>query len=137
MFFLWLLINIISFNYYNQPTKTCINNNCFYVDFATNTDTRNKWLMYVRNMPENQWMLFIFEKTWIYSFWMKNTLINLDIIWIDENYKVVYIEYNATPCKTLDCITYNPNINSKYVLEINWNLCKKYWIKIWDHVYFK
>jgi uncharacterized membrane protein (UPF0127 family) len=43
-------------------------------------------------------MLFVFEKEDLYSFWMKNTLISLDMIWIDENKKIVFINKNTQPC---------------------------------------
>lgn len=126
----------------NQPVKTdvswwakaCIENNCFDIKIADNDQERQKWLMNVETMPEFSWMLFIFQNTGVYSFWMKNTLIPLDIIWIDENWKIVYIKENAQPCKTPKCETYDPWVAAKYVLELNWGLSAKYNIKIWKNI---
>ena len=64
-------------------------------------------------------MLFIFPKTGMYGFWMKDTLIPLDIIWMDDNQTVVYIEKNAAPCLKDPCPSYGSSYPSRYVLEIN------------------
>ena len=87
-------------------------------------------------------MLFIFPLEGIYSFWMKDTLIPLDIIWINTDYEVVYIKENALPCKNLfnekaslkktNCEIFIPDKEAKYVLEINSQLSRKYDIKIKD-----
>ena len=74
--------------------------------------------MYRKTLAENSGMLFIFPKTDMYSFWMKNTIIPLDMIRIDAQFKVVHI-VNAQPCTADPCTIYNPNISSMYVLEIN------------------
>ena len=81
--------------------------------------------MFVKEMPENEGMLFIFEKSGIYPFWMKNTLIPLDIIWLDENQNIVFIKKNALPCKEDPCPSINPNKTARYVLEINSGLVDK------------
>lgn len=68
-------------------------------------------------------MIFIFDKDGIYSFWMKDTLINLTLIWIDNKGNVVHIVRNAKPCKYekdphKECDLYFPKDVAKYVLEI-------------------
>lgn len=86
---------------------------------------------------ENNWMLFVFENIWIYNFWMKNTLIPLDIIRINEKNwenRVVDIQ-TAQPCEIETCPIFIPSWKSKYVLEINAWLAEKYNIHIWDFVY--
>ena len=45
-------------------------------------------------LAQDSGMLFVFEKEGIYNFWMKNTLIPLDIIWIDGNNKIIFIKEN-------------------------------------------
>jgi len=52
-------------------------------------------------------MIFIFQEEKKHSFWMKNTLIPLDIIWIDYNGKIVDIQ-TAKPCETAICPNYDP-----------------------------
>lgn len=61
---------------------------------------RSQGLMYIENLPKNEGMLFVFEKSGIYPFWMKNTKIPLDIIWLNSDKQVVYIKENASPCAT-------------------------------------
>ena len=61
-------------------------------------------------------MLFLFDRASVQSFWMKNTLISLDMIFIDENFRVVGVVENAEPL-TLDPRTVGAP--SRYVLEVN------------------
>lgn len=121
-------------------SKLCINNNCFEVEVVDKEDTREKWLMFRKFMDANHWMWFVFDNDWIYPFWMKNTLMPLDIIWVDSNYKIVFIWKNIQPCGNVD-INYNscPIINpwqkqAKFVLEINGGISDSVWINIWDNV---
>jgi len=81
-------------------------------------------------------MLFIFPEEGEYGFWMKNTLISLDIIWIDENQKIVHIE-KAEPCTEEPCKVYRPTADAIYVLEINSGLTDKLNISIADEVVLK
>ncbi len=69
-------------------------------------------------------MIFVFEDESIHNFWMKDTLINLAIIWIDSKGTITHIVNNAQPCSYTDnpyeeCKIYTTNKASKYVLEIN------------------
>jgi len=108
------------------------NENCFKVKLAMTEAQREKGLMSVDSLDEGEGMLFIFEKEAIYPFWMKNTLIPLDIIWIDSSSEVVFISQNVEPCKNLICPSVIPSAGAKYVLEINAGLCEKIGIKIGD-----
>ena len=74
--------------------------------------------MYVKKLPENSGMLFIFDKPDIYTFWMKNTLIPLDMIRINQDNQIVDIQ-EAIPCTTDICQTYPGKESASYVLEIN------------------
>lgn len=99
--------------------QACLNNECFNVEIADSYYERMKGLMDREKLDENNGLLFIFpeENTW--GFWMKNTLIPLDIIWVDENMKIVHIKENAHPCEEIPCPIYLPKTKAKYVLEIN------------------
>lgn len=70
-------------------------------------------------------MVFVFDTPAIHSFWMKNTLIPLDIVWIDEKHTVVHI-VTAQPCKTKSCPIYTPETSAKYVLEVNAGMAARY-----------
>jgi hypothetical protein len=111
------------------------------VDLAKTYKEKQKGLMFEEYLEKEKGMLFVFDKEGIYPFWMKNTLIPLDIIWIDKNKKVVFVNENTQPCsneKELNsvCPSINPEINARYVLEINAGLVKELKIEIGDYAYF-
>jgi uncharacterized protein len=110
----------------------CFKNNCFDVELAKTEAQRSQGLMYRKELDKNKGMLFIFDKEGIYPFWMKNTLIPLDMVWIDGNSKVVFIGQNVQPCKSLICPTVVSSGKAKYVLEINAGVCEKIGFKIGD-----
>lgn len=111
--------------------------NCFDIELAIKDEERHLWLMYRDYLPEFSWMLFIFEKSEIHSFWMKNTLIPLAWIWLDENLKVVDV-IPMNPCVTEQCESYVPWDVAKYVLEINQNLINdEKLFTIWSQCYLK
>lgn len=117
----------------NLPTSSaCMGKNCFQVELAKTEAERNKGLMYRTSLDKDRGMLFIFDKEGIYPFWMKNTLIPLDMIWIDSSSKVVFISQNVQPCKTLICPSVMPTSKAKYVLELNAGICSKIGLKIGD-----
>lgn len=69
-------------------------------------------------LAKNSGMLFVFPKEDYYAFWMKDMLFPIDIIWMDKNYKVVYIKKNVQPCTLLHCVQYIPDKPAQYVLEV-------------------
>lgn len=119
--------------------EVCFNQVCFSVEIAKTQAQKDFGLMGRESLDADKGMLFIFDKEGIYSFWMKNTLIPLDIIWINSNGKVVFIAENVQPCpfnlsKALICPSIIPSARAKYVLEINAGLVEKYKLKIGDLV---
>lgn len=115
-----------------QP-ELCTNDTCFSIEIADTPEERQLGLMYRKQLPEWSGMLFIFEQPGQYKFWMKNTLIPLDMIWIDNQNTIIDIK-QATPCVTNPCPTYGPDQFSSYVLELNSGISEKYGIKIGDSV---
>ena len=79
-------------------------------------------------MAENSGMIFIFPKSDLYNFWMKDTRIPLDILRIDEKYTVVRI-LTAQPCIADPCMVYRPEKIGLYVLEINAGIATKWGIQ--------
>jgi uncharacterized membrane protein (UPF0127 family) len=80
--------------------------------------------------------MFLFPKSGDYPFWMKNTLIPLDMIWIDEGKKIVHVAANVPPCKADPCPSYPPNANAKYVLELAAGVAAKHGLKNGDVLRF-
>ncbi len=103
-------------------------NPCFKVQIADTDEKRRKGLMFVEKLPEDEGMLFTYNQEWIYSFWMKNTLIPLDIIWFNKDKKIVDIQ-TMQPCETDECPSYTPKWKAQYVLEVNAGLMQKYRIQ--------
>lgn len=97
----------------------------FRVELAITDNERQKGLMERKDLPIDCGMLFIFNKEDIHYFWMKNTYIPLDMIFINSDMKVVGVYKNATP---LSEESINIGKPSKYVLEINAGLSEKYGI---------
>ncbi len=88
------------------------------VEIAADDDTRQQGLMYRDRLAEDRGMIFFFTEAGVYPFWMKNTLIPLDIIWIDEQRRIAHIAHDVPPCKADPCPNYPPNAQAKYVLEV-------------------
>ena len=139
---IWIVIVIVVFiiafilinnkTWESKPQKICCNNKCFNLEIADDDASRQLWLMYREFLSDNNWMLFIFDEEWIYSFWMKNTLIPLAWIRLDSNLNIVDILL-MEPCKTEECPSYKPNSEAQYVLEINqWLISEKWLLHISD-----
>jgi len=113
--------------------ELCIGNHCIDIAIADTPQQQEQWLMYIKYIPENSGMLFVFDKEDSYIFRMKNTLIPLDMIWINKDNKIVDIQ-EALPCITDICQTYPWKEPASYVLEINKWLSKKRGISIGEKV---
>lgn len=95
------------------------NNSKFFVEIADEPNEWQKGLMFVESLPKNEGMLFIFNDSSPRTFWMKNTLIPLDMIFVDENFVVVDVKENVPPCKVDPCDTYPSEKASMFVVELN------------------
>lgn len=91
-------------------------------------------LMYRTSMAETEGMLFIFPAEEIRSFWMMNTLISLDMIFLDANKKIVTIHRNTI---TQSEQSYRSTKPAKYVLEVVAGFCDKYGIGVGDLMSYK
>ncbi len=87
------------------------------VKIAATQTTREEGLMFVESLPSDQGMLFIFDDEKPRSFWMKNTYIPLDIIFLDSTGKVINFYESAEPLNELK--RYPSNAPAKYALEVN------------------
>jgi uncharacterized protein len=88
------------------------------VEVASDETTREQGLMYRDHMAEDRGMIFLFPQAGEYPFWMKNTLIPLDMIWIDADHRIVHIAHDVPPCKADPCPNYPPNAKASSVLEL-------------------
>jgi uncharacterized membrane protein (UPF0127 family) len=79
---------------------------------------RARGLMFREQLAPDAGMLFKFEEAGEWSFWMKNTKIALDILWIALDKRIIYVEENVQPCRQDPCPEYKPNAEALYVLEL-------------------
>ena len=117
-----------------QKSRVCFNDYCFKVEIAKSPKQRAKGLMFRKNLGSYKGMLFIFPEEKEYAFWMKNTLIALDIIWINKDKKVVHIERNVQPCRKEKCQIIKPSKKAIYVLEVNAGATDKIGLKVGDEL---
>lgn len=101
----------------------------FKVELSQTEEERLKGLMKREHLPADQGMIFIYGHEQPLSFWMKDTLIPLDIIYLDKNKTIVKIIHRALPCEQITCPGYPSVKPAQYVLEINADLSKKLEIK--------
>ena len=107
--------------------------NHFVVWLAETRYQQTRGLMYVKSLPKNTGMLFIYPNSNIRAMWMKNTFISLDMIFIDENGIVSSIEKNTEP-QSLKTIRSEKPI--KYVLELAGGKTDQIKLIEGDHIYW-
>ncbi len=93
------------------------------VRVARTEEQRRRGLMYVQNLPVDEGMLFVFPEDDILQFWMRNTLIPLDMIFIRADLTVAGVVANAEPLTLANRSVGKP---SRYVLEVNGGMAKKW-----------
>lgn len=103
----------------------CIQEKCVHVQLARTEAEKKRGLMGVTSLTNEEGMLFIWEEEGIYPFWMKDTLIPLDIIWIDADGTIIDIA-SLQPCEADPCPAYTPQGSAQYVLETNVGLMQQW-----------
>lgn len=96
------------------------------LEVALTHSQRRVGLMYRKKMEETYGMLFVFPDSEPRNFWMKNTYISLDIIYLGPELRVDSVVHNATPLSTKRRASEGP---AKYVVEVRSGLAKKWGIK--------
>lgn len=81
---------------------------------------KQRGLMFREELCDSCGMLFVYDLDYRMTFWMKNTLIPLDMIFINSELEIVDI-IHAVPCEAEPCPYYRPKDNARYVLEVNGN----------------
>jgi len=99
-----------------------------HAEIADTARKRAEGLMYREHLAKDRGMLFTFDQAQPWTFWMKNTKIPLDIIWMNEKKQIVHIESNVPICTRTDdgCRQYQPNEPALYVLELRGGMAEYY-----------
>src|ERR687897_824033 len=98
----------------NSPAKTV------FIEIADDTPEQERGLMFRKSLGPNSGMLFVYDDLAYRSFTMKNTFIPLDMIFLDNDLKIIDIKKDVQPCLQEDpCPSYPSAWPAKYVLEVN------------------
>ncbi len=104
----------------------------FQIEIAEDDAARARGLMFRDSMPADHGMLFLFDHPAVQTFWMKNTRIPLDILYFDENYKLVSVSERTPPCQSDPCPEYPSSGPAQFVLELNAGTADKLGVKPGD-----
>jgi uncharacterized membrane protein (UPF0127 family) len=115
-----------------QGERICLRDICYSIDVMRTDVQRQQGLMFREGLGQGKGMLFVFDAEYIYPFWMKNMLFAIDILWLDKNKRVVYMETNVPPCRSEACSVYTPSVKAMYVLEIPAGDAAKHRINLGD-----
>jgi uncharacterized membrane protein (UPF0127 family) len=111
------------------------------LEVAADERTRQRGLMYRKAMAPTEGMIFIFEEKGYYPFWMKNTLISLDLFWLDERGTIVSIQHAVPPCGNVSELDSNcpmwdptPGTTALYVIETVAGFAKQHGLEVGQQV---
>lgn len=97
--------------------KVMLGDEVFMLEIADTDPLREKGLSYRSGLEKNTGMLFVFQEPNIYTFWMKDMNFPLDIIWLDQDKKIVHIEHALSPSTYPE--SFGPKIPTQYVIEVS------------------
>lgn len=103
------------------------------IEIADNAQDRAKGLMHRTTMPDSQGMLFIFNQEGEQSFWMKNTILSLDIMYVNKNKEIVTIYKHTQPYSENPIPSFE---KAMYVVETIAGFCDKYNVEEGDFIEF-
>jgi hypothetical protein len=107
------------------------------IEIADDDELRAQGLMYRDHLAPGAGMLFFFAQEGEYPFWMQNTRIPLDIIWIRADRRIAHVKHEVPPCHVPDCPSYPPNAIAKYVLELAGGEAARHGLKAGDLLHFE
>lgn len=108
----------------------------YEVEIADSDAERARGLMFRDELPVDAGMLFLFPDTRPRSFWMRNTRIPLDIVYLGPDRRIVGWSLDTPPCRTRRCPGYPSGAPAKYVLEVNAGEMQRIGARIGDPVEF-
>lgn len=116
--------------------QVCFADHCIKAEVARTQEERARGLQLRASLGTDEGMLFVFPSSRLQGFWMKDTLIALDMIWMDEHKRIVTILNNVLPCETEQCPAYLPDRDAQFVLEVNAGVASEMGIKVGDQAVF-
>jgi len=116
------------------PPQVCHLDNCVLVEVVFKTEDMQRGLMYRKGLEKDKGMFFVFTYDDRHRFWMKNMSFNLDMVWISQAGRIVFISPNVPACKTDPCPVYAPNQPCRYVLELSDGYAAAHHWKVGDNL---
>lgn len=104
------------------------------IEIADDQQQRESGLMGRPTLGENNGMLFVFEQEQPLAFWMMNTMISLDMVFVNAQKEIVTIHTNTTP---FSAESYPAAKEGMYVVEVNAGFCQRYGIEVGDRIRFE
>ena len=95
-----------------------LNASHYRVELATTPVQRRRGLMFRKKLEADAGMLFVYPVAGDHRIWMKNTLIPLQVVWIDEEFRVISIQ-RLEPCIDQKCKVYGAQKPTRYILELS------------------
>ncbi len=105
-------------------------------ELAETPEQRQLGLMFRIGINPDQGMLLVFEEENFFAIWMKNMNFSLDILWLDQEKRIVHIECDVPPCQDDPCPSYSPQIPAMYVLELKAGNVRDHGLKLYDRLEF-
>ena len=105
-----------------------------FVEVPDDLEESMRGLMFRKHLAGNAGMLFAYYDEKPRTFWMKNTLIPLDMIFVDGSSKIIEIKENVPPCAQDECPTYPSKEPAQYVLEVNGGFVQEKGVKVGDRL---
>jgi len=136
---LFILIVVVMYFVFQKKTTEVIfikKNLKVKAELAETLWEQSRGLMGRKNLDEFEGMLFVFIDEAPRSFWMKDTLIPLDLIFISRDKKITEIKHNFEPCLISDCSIYRSQNKVRYVLEVNGGFCEQHGVEVGDELRF-
>ena len=97
----------------------------YSLEIARTPEEQAQGLMFRESLPPRYGMLFPFPQGGVHKFWMKNTMVPLDMIWLDREGKVFFVSADTPPCRADPCPNYGPEGPAWDVLEIAGGMAKR------------
>jgi hypothetical protein len=107
----------------------------FRVEIADTPEKHALGLMNRRTLKSDYGMLFVFAEEELRSFWMKNTLVALDMIFLNGAGQVVGMHESVPPCTADPCPSYESELPARYVLEVAGGTAKKLKLRLGDKIF--
>lgn len=121
----------------SRADQVCFEKQCINVEVVQKEEDLRRGLQLREFLDPQSGMLFIFAQSRRHSFWMKDTWIPLDMIWMDYGRRIVHVEHDVPPCRKDPCPTYTPSQEALYVLEVNAGYSQELGLELGDRAEFR